>query len=82
MPGQHRSGLDQPSQSQAWDQAAEGSHDRAIGGRQLGSIDLTAQNSKLVAQEQQFGFGVVDPKPDVGDVQKETDAGVSQGEEH
>jgi hypothetical protein len=50
-------------------QASQGGHDHALGRRQLGPINLAAQDSKLGSQKQPLRLGVLEPKPNVSDVE-------------
>ena len=55
---------------------------RAVDRSQSRAVDLTAQNSQLMPQEEQFGLGVVDPKSNVGDIQQQAQARIQEREEH
>ncbi len=78
MQGQHGLRLDQPAQREARDQTVEGSHVHAIGRRQLGPIYVTAQNSELIAHQQEFRLWVPESQPDVRDVQRQVKARLNQ----
>jgi hypothetical protein len=69
MPSKDRFRLHQPAQGWSRHQASQGGHDRAVGRRQLGPIDLAAQDSKLVPQKQYPRLSVLEPKSNVNDVE-------------
>ncbi|HUY74095.1 MAG TPA: hypothetical protein VMW11_06265 [Candidatus Dormibacteraeota bacterium] len=49
----------------------EGGDDQAVGGHKLRALDLPAQDAQFMPQQEQLSLGIVWPKPDVSDVQRE-----------
>ena len=47
-----------------------------------GPLDLAAHDPKLVPQQKQFRFRVVDSQPDVNQIQEQPKHGVDESEEH
>jgi len=69
LPAQNRLRLDKhPSQRCTVHALAQRRHDRPIRHGQLRPLDLAAHDPKLVPQQKQFRFRVVDSQPDVNQI--------------
>jgi hypothetical protein len=83
MPTENCLWLDQhPDQGRPVHSLAQRGHDRPIRRFQLRPLDLAAHHSKLVAEEKQFRFRVVDSQPHVSQVEEQPKPGVRESEEH
>ena len=83
MPTQDRLRLDQhPDPSRPVHPLAQRGHDRPICRIQLRPLDLTAHDAKLVPEEKQFRFRIVDSQPHINQIEEQSKPGVSESEEH
>src|SRR6266852_4584935 len=83
MPTENRSRLDKhPDQSRTGYPLAQRCHDRSVGRLQLRPLDLTAYDSKLVPQQKQLCFRVVDAQPYIKQIEKQPKPGVHESKEH
>jgi hypothetical protein len=72
VPTQDRLWLDQHSDpSCPADSPAQRGDDRPISHAELRSLDLTAQDAQLMAEEQQLGIRLTHSQPDVGNVKQQ-----------
>jgi hypothetical protein len=71
MPTENRFGLDQhPDPSSAVHTATQRGHDRPIRHTEVRGLHVTPHHSQLVAEQQQFSFGIADAQPDVDYVEE------------
>ena len=83
VPTQNRLRLDKhPDQSRTAHPLAQRRHDRPIRRIQLRPLDLTAYDAKLVPEQKQLRFGVVNSQPHINQIEEQPKPGVHEGEEH
>jgi hypothetical protein len=83
MPTENRLWLDKhPDQSRTVYPLAQRCHDRPIRHVQLRPLDLAAHDSKLVPQQKQLCFRVVDSDPYSNQIEEQPEPGVHESEEH
>ena len=83
MPTENRLWLDKhPAQSRPIHPPTERSEDRPIRRAQLQPLDLTANHAKLVPEKKDFRLWIVDPQPDVKQVEDQAHQRIDQSQEH
>ncbi len=79
MPAQNRLRLDQhPDQSRTAYPLAQRRHDRPIRSIQSRPLDLPARDAKLVQEKEQLRLRVVDPQPQINQIEEEPKPGVHE----
>jgi hypothetical protein len=83
MPAQNRLRLDQhPDQSRTAHPLAQRRHDRPIRSIQSRPLDLPARDAKLVPEKEQLRLRVVDPQPQINQIEEQPRPSVHETKKH